>query len=148
MFHVKSVSRENFMKGNEKIGNKLGRLGEDIACLFIEKKGYQILGRNFRKNSGEIDIIAKKSGILTFFEVKSVSREIKKDGTVIEKTGGYRAEENVHKNKVSRLKRVIQIYLSKNMISPETNWLFGLIVVKLDQESKKAVISFNENVIL
>lgn len=49
------------------IGNK----GEDLACQYIKKLGYQILERNYQIRGGEIDIIAKKDGELIFFEVKT-----------------------------------------------------------------------------
>lgn len=43
------------MNNNIKIGN----LGENIACNFLEKKGFKIIERNYRKKWGEIDIIAQ-----------------------------------------------------------------------------------------
>jgi putative endonuclease len=70
-----------------RIANPIGRLGEDLAAEFLQKKGYTILERNFRKGYGEIDIIAlqdilnspqsslhKRGGntkILVFIEVKT-----------------------------------------------------------------------------
>ena len=51
--------------------NLLGRLGEDVATRFLEKKGYQIIERNFRCRLGEIDIIAEIDEYLVFVEVKS-----------------------------------------------------------------------------
>ena len=38
----------------------LGDLGEKLACEYLVKNGYKILGRNYRITFGEIDIIAKK----------------------------------------------------------------------------------------
>ncbi|ELI0034280.1 YraN family protein, partial [Campylobacter coli] len=46
-----------------------GILGEDKACDFLKKQKFEILKRNFRSKFGEIDIIAKKDGILHFIEV-------------------------------------------------------------------------------
>ena len=48
----------------------LGKYGEGIAAEFLEGKGFEILARNFRCRAGEIDIIAKDGGILSFTEVK------------------------------------------------------------------------------
>ena len=48
-----------------------GRMGEDRAAGFLEKKGYTILKRNYRCREGEIDVIAKKKGELIFIEVKN-----------------------------------------------------------------------------
>ncbi|EGH6294101.1 hypothetical protein IE527_001768, partial [Campylobacter jejuni] len=35
-----------------------GILGEDKACNFLKKQGFEILKRNFHSKIGEIDIIA------------------------------------------------------------------------------------------
>ena len=50
-----------------------GRRGEEEAALFLEKKGMQILDRNFRHRGGEIDIIAIEGDTLVFTEVKTWS---------------------------------------------------------------------------
>ena len=50
---------------------ELGNFGENAAALYLEKKGYTILKRNFRIRGGEIDIIAEKDGIIAFTEVKT-----------------------------------------------------------------------------
>ena len=50
----------------------IGKLGEDIACLYLEKNNYKIIKRNFRCKQCELDIIAfnlKKE--LIFIEVKT-----------------------------------------------------------------------------
>lgn len=50
---------------------KFGNWGEDAAVQYLERKGYEILERNFSCHWGEIDIIARQRGILAFVEVKS-----------------------------------------------------------------------------
>ena len=59
-----------------RIVNPTAVLGEDAACAFIQKKGYKILERNFRKSYGEIDIIAFHNKVLVFIEVKTRSSNI------------------------------------------------------------------------
>ncbi len=49
----------------------LGRRGENDASLYLEKKGMQIIERNFRCKIGEIDIIGLIDEFLVFVEVKS-----------------------------------------------------------------------------
>jgi putative endonuclease len=48
-----------------------GRQAEEIACHYLEKKGYNILRRNFACRFGEIDIIAEKGKTVCFIEVKA-----------------------------------------------------------------------------
>ena len=48
----------------------LGRFGEAAAAEFLRKKGYEILGMNYRTRMGEVDIIAAKGRFLAFVEVK------------------------------------------------------------------------------
>lgn len=49
----------------------VGVIGEDMAARFLKSRGYEILERNFRTVFGEIDIIARRSGITVFAEVKT-----------------------------------------------------------------------------
>lgn len=48
-----------------------GQQGEEQAARFLEKKGYQILARNFSTPQGELDIIAYYQKTLIFVEVKT-----------------------------------------------------------------------------
>lgn len=48
----------------------LGRWGEEQAARYLRRKGYAIIDRNFSCRYGEVDIIARKRGILAFVEVK------------------------------------------------------------------------------
>jgi len=47
-----------------------GIAGENRACIFLEKVGYQILERNYRAGKGEIDIVASIDDCICFVEVK------------------------------------------------------------------------------
>ena len=49
---------------------RLGPWGEEIAARCLERKGFEIVERNFRCRFGEIDIIAKNAEFLVFAEVK------------------------------------------------------------------------------
>jgi putative endonuclease len=42
-----------------------------MAAWFLRLKGYRIACRNFRCRSGEIDIVARKRGLLIFVEVRT-----------------------------------------------------------------------------
>ncbi len=49
----------------------LGKQGEDIAVVFLENKGFEIITRNYRQKSGEIDIICTDRQTVVFVEVKT-----------------------------------------------------------------------------
>src|SRR5689334_22081664 len=50
---------------------KLGKLGEDLACAELARRGYSILARRYRTRFGEIDIIARDHDVTVFIEVKA-----------------------------------------------------------------------------
>lgn len=58
------------------MGNNIisGKEGEDIAAAFMERKGFQILVKNFRSGRAEIDLIAIKDSLMVFAEVKLRTR--------------------------------------------------------------------------
>jgi putative endonuclease len=49
----------------------LGELGERLAAEHLVRKGYEVLGTNFRTRFGELDLIAADENCLVFCEVKS-----------------------------------------------------------------------------
>ncbi|HBO05393.1 MULTISPECIES: YraN family protein [Bacteroides] len=55
------------------IHNALGKAGEDAAVFYLERNGYAIRDRNWRKNHLELDIIATKNDELIIIEVKTRS---------------------------------------------------------------------------
>lgn len=139
------------VQGDQKIGNEKGRLGEEISCIFLKNKGFNIINRNYRKKWGEIDIIATKKETLHFIEVKSVTFNQEKEVTRemsenTNKMGEYRPEDNVHPGKLKRISRTIQSYVMENNISPETSWFFDIITAKIDLNGKKTFIKMIENI--
>ncbi|MFH1454805.1 MAG: YraN family protein [bacterium] len=136
------------MKGLTK-KRKTGNLGEDLACRFLMKHGFDIVDRNYLKKCGEIDIIAKKGSELHFIEVKSVSCEtISSVSDETSNNNGFRPEDNVHPWKLQRLAKTIQIYLTEKNVSDETNWQFDVITVYIDKKRLISKVSMLENVIL
>lgn len=147
MFHVKHYARSrNFRLLHFKIMDltrkQVGNLGEDIAERFLVKHRFSILDRNYRKKWGEIDIVAKKGGIIRFVEVKTVSREIKKEYN----HEVFRPEDNLHPEKFLRIAKTVESYLAERRINFE--WQIDAITVRLDVKNKKAKVDFIENIIL
>lgn len=51
-----------------------GLRAERWAALWLMLKGYRILNRRYRAMGGEIDIVARRGGMVVFVEVKSRER--------------------------------------------------------------------------
>jgi putative endonuclease len=49
----------------------LGRLGEDLAVAYLARQGCDIVTRNWRTRSGELDIVARDGDWLVFVEVRT-----------------------------------------------------------------------------
>lgn len=50
---------------------RLGRRGETTVCRWLESRGCEILARNWRIRSGELDIVARDGEVICFVEVKT-----------------------------------------------------------------------------
>ena len=122
---------------------ELGDLGEKLACEYLVKNGYKIIGRNYRINFGEIDIIArKKCGLLKilqgkndktihFVEVKSLSNQSR----------DFFPEQRVDWKKQNKYKRLAEIWLSKNKFPQNYPCQVDIIAISGDK------IDFFENII-
>ncbi len=52
------------------LARRTGRRAEWLVALWLMAKGYRLLGFRLRTPQGEIDILARKSGIVAVIEVK------------------------------------------------------------------------------
>jgi putative endonuclease len=54
---------------------QLGKMGEELAALFLEGQGLVVLSKNWRCPEGELDIVAvdRRTGLLVVCEVKTRS---------------------------------------------------------------------------
>ena len=127
--------------------NELGEVGERVAANFLERKGYRVLDRNYRKKWGEIDIVVEKAGKIYFVEVKSVSRGSFR-GKFQEENDNYRPEDNMHPWKLKRLGRAIQTYLLWKFPKEVPDWQLDLACVYLDMEKRVAKVRYIENIVL
>jgi len=84
-----------------------------MAAAYLRGKGFRILERNFRCRLGEIDIIARQGDCLVFVEVRT--RSSARCGL---------AQESITARKVSRLRRLAQVYLAQRS--------FGRLNVRFD----------------
>jgi putative endonuclease len=115
-----------------KTGNRaLGRLTEGMAAIALEKKGCQILERNFSNKFGEIDIIAKDKDTLVFVEVKA-------------KTGiefGL-PEEMISPGKLNKIRHMATIYLDGKSVKCRID----VVAIVVNQNNEIVRLTHYENV--
>ncbi|MGG7048698.1 MULTISPECIES: YraN family protein [unclassified Campylobacter] len=100
---------------------------ESRACEFLVQNGCEIVERNFSSRYGEIDIIARRDGILHFIEVKATSKD-------------YEAIYRLTPQKYTKILKAIDFYLLKNGV--EFDFQIDLITIE------KHKISWIENISL
>lgn len=96
--------------------------GESLACAFLERKGYRIVGRNFSSRYGELDVIAHKDDEYVFVEVKT--RGARRAAMVS-------GEESVTPAKRRRMLQTIQVYFSQHHCEFEIPWRCDVIVIEI-----------------
>lgn len=81
-----------------------GDVAENSARVFLQEQNFEIVETNFyAKKLGEIDIVAKKDGVLYFCEVKSAENyEI--------------AVSNLTNSKLQKIKRSVNYYLQTKKV--------------------------------
>ncbi|MCE9541521.1 YraN family protein [Candidatus Kaiserbacteria bacterium] len=89
---------------------KTGNIGEDVACQFLQGKGFRVIKRNYLKPWGEIDIIAEKAGIIHFVEVKAISRESTSE---VSREMDHQPEELVDVRKLRKIARTAASYMAE-----------------------------------
>lgn len=115
---------------------KLGIFAEGVARRFLIKHGYEILAANYRRSFGELDIIARKNGVISFVEVKANKRYYE----------GFEPELRVNPRKQNKLIKLATAYMLNNRL-PESPWQIDIVSVVFDFENKKARIKHFKNAI-
>ena len=122
----------------------MGDLGEKLACEYLVGKGYKILGKNYRINFGEIDIIAQKKfrlfvkhdKTIHFVEVKTLSG-----------SNNFYSEEHVNYKKQNKYKYLIEIWLEKNKFPQNYSCQIDIIAISPDKITGEPKIDYFENVV-
>ncbi len=66
------------------LAEKSGRDGEKRAAFWLRAKGWQILAERVKTPAGEIDLVAKRGGVIAFVEVKWRKRKADLDTAIDE----------------------------------------------------------------
>jgi putative endonuclease len=78
-----------------------GRRGERLAAWWLRLHGYRVLAQGFRSPVGEIDLIARRGGILAVVEVKR-------------RANLSAAGEAISPRQQRRLRRAAELYLQRH----------------------------------
>ncbi len=80
---------------------KLGRLGEGLACEHYVRLGFQLVVRNYRTRVGELDLVVTDGETIVFCEVKT-------------RTSGGVPWEAVGEKKQRQVRRMAKIWLTES----------------------------------
>lgn len=84
----------------KKYNRNKGRLGENMAKSFLERKTYKFVEANFLMRGGEIDLIMTDGDFLVFVEVKlKIGQDFGSP------------EEMINKKKIGLIKKTAQMFL-------------------------------------
>jgi len=119
--------------------NLVGTLGEDVACMFLIRKGYRIVTRNYRRSMGEIDIVAKKGESLHIVEVKCMSVED------FSRERNQEPEDMVTASKLRKLRRVSECFNDEYVRGREAQ--IDLVTVLIHRHQKVARCKLYENIL-
>lgn len=112
---------------------EIGRLGEIAAAEYLEKNGYDIIERNWRCRSGEIDLIAKKAKQYIFVEVRTRRRSKYDEGKASLSFGT--PFESVDLRKQYQVRQVASVFLHQRKLR-DVPLRFDVISVLLDQAKR------------
>jgi putative endonuclease len=115
----------------------VGKVGEDIACRFLEQKGFTVIERNYTKPWGEIDVVTVKDNAVHFIEVKTIATH---NGD----TPWVRPAENMTPSKMKKCERAAESYVLEKKVVGE--WFYDAVFVTLDEGVKKAQVELLLNI--
>ncbi|WP_438350121.1 YraN family protein [Paenibacillus sp. FA6] len=87
--------------GKKDTRKQKGVVAEEHAAIYLAQHGYEIIDRNWRCRSGEIDIVARTDECLVFVEVRSRSGS-PRYGT---------PAESVNVRKMNQVRKTAEVYL-------------------------------------
>jgi putative endonuclease len=113
---------------------RVGQIGEEVASQFLERKGFKVVERNYRKPWGEIDIVVEKGEEVRFVEVKTVTRET--SSGVTREIDAYSPEEMAHAAKLRKVARTAELYMESR--NDHRDFQIDVVTVILDEHTRQA----------
>ena len=104
--------------------DELGKLGEEMSCELLRKKGYLIKKRNYRFDRAEVDIIAEKDKMIVFVEVKTRESDFLSDAALM-----------VPMRKQKQIIKAADAYIKEHDLSNESR--FDIVVAIINSKYKK-----------
>ncbi len=124
---------------------ELGNLGEKLACEYLVKNGFKILGRNYRITFGEIDIIVKKKWRLFGEKEKKIHFvEVK---TIVDNNFGFFPEGHVDYRKSRKLMQLAQIWFKNNNYPQDFPCQIDIIGILIKEPTNSARLSYFPNAV-
>ena len=113
----------------------IGAYGEQLACAYLERQGYEIIRRNYKASYKELDIVARKEDMLIFAEVKTRTSNWYGGG-----------EEAVTYQKQQAMKKGIGSFLYRERVW-HRDVRADVITITIDKRRKTAKIKHYENIL-
>jgi putative endonuclease len=113
---------------------RLGRRGEELAVRRLTRAGYHVVERNWHCAAGEVDVVARREGVWTFFEVRT--RRGRAFGT---------PEESVTPAKQERMAQVALTYLGAHELV-DVDWRLGVVAVEMDRRGRLVRLEVYESI--
>ena len=96
-----------------------GRKAEDHVALWLKLRGWKILEARFKVSEGEVDLIARRKGIIAFVEVKQRERLPLK-------------EDIVSQTNIARIMSAAEVWVDRNFetLGPDFEIRFDLALIE------------------
>jgi putative endonuclease len=112
----------------------LGKRGEELAAQRLAARGYEIVTRNWRCESGELDLVAKIGDELAIVEVRT--RRGSALGT---------PEESITPKKQAKLIELAEAYVQ--VTDWRGNWRIDVVAVEMDRRGRLLRVDHYENAV-
>jgi len=112
----------------------LGALGEELAARQLSVAGYEIVTRNWRCQTGELDLVARQGECLVLVEVRT------RRGQALGPP-----EESITPAKQARLITLAEAYVQA--VEWPGDWRIDVVAVELDQVGRLLRVDHYENAV-